>query len=71
MTDQAPAIVDPLLEPYGPLVLQLKTRRDLFRVVGSGEVKIQIGRKWPLAQAADTHVALEKRETTGSLILLP
>jgi NADPH2:quinone reductase len=48
-----------------------KMARDLFRVVGRGEVKIQIGRKWPLAQAADAHVALEKRETTGSLILLP
>jgi NADPH2:quinone reductase len=45
--------------------------RELFRVVERGDVKIQIGRKWPLAQVADAHVALEKRETTGSLILLP
>jgi NADPH2:quinone reductase len=48
-----------------------KMARDLFRVVASGEVKIQIGRKWPLAEAAEAHIALEKRETTGSLILLP
>ena len=48
-----------------------KMARDLFRVVGSGDVEIQIGRKWPLAEAAEAHIALEKRETTGSLILLP
>ena len=48
-----------------------KMARDLFRVVERGDVKIQIGRKWPLAEAADAHIALEKRETTGSLILLP
>lgn len=48
-----------------------KMARELFRVVERGDVKIQIGGKWPLAQAADAHAALEKRETTGSLILLP
>jgi NADPH:quinone reductase len=48
-----------------------KMARDLFRVVGRGDVKIGISRKWPLAEAADAHAALEKRETTGSLILLP
>ena len=44
---------------------------DLFGVVERGEVKIEIGRKWPLAEAAAAHIALENRETTGSLILLP
>ena len=48
-----------------------KMARELFRVIERGDVKIQIGRKWPLAQAADAHIALEKRETTGSLILVP
>jgi NADPH2:quinone reductase len=48
-----------------------KMARDLFRVVGNGDVKIQIGGKWSLAQAADAHIALESRETTGSLILTP
>ena len=45
--------------------------RDLFRAVGRGDVKIQIGRKWRLSEAAEAHRALEGRETTGSLILLP
>jgi NADPH:quinone reductase len=48
-----------------------KMARDLFRVVDRGEVKIQIGRRWPLADAPQAHIALEKRETTGSLILVP
>jgi len=48
-----------------------KMARDLFGVVSRGEVKIKIGRKWPLADAAEAHIALEKRETTGSLILVP
>jgi NADPH:quinone reductase len=48
-----------------------KMVRDLFRVVGRGDVKIEIGRRWSLGEAAEAHTALEKRETTGSLILLP
>ena len=44
---------------------------DLFPRVERGDVKIRIGGKWPLAEAADAHIALEKRETTGSLILVP
>ena len=45
--------------------------RDLFGVVDRGEVKIKIGRRWPLAEASQAHMALEKRETTGSLLLMP
>jgi NADPH2:quinone reductase len=48
-----------------------KMARDLFRVVGSGDVKIRIGQRWPLAEAPQAHMALEKRETTGSLVLIP
>ena len=48
-----------------------KMARDLFRVVGNGEVTIRIGRKWPLAEAAEAHRALEARETTGSIVLIP
>jgi NADPH:quinone reductase len=44
---------------------------DLFDVVGSGAVKIRIDQRFPLAQAADAHRALEARKTTGSTILLP
>jgi NADPH2:quinone reductase len=44
---------------------------DLFDVVGGGAVKIQIHQRFPLAQAADAHRALEGRDTTGSTLLIP
>jgi NADPH2:quinone reductase len=44
---------------------------DLFQMVGSGKVKIEINQKYPLADAAQAHIALESRKTTGSTILLP
>lgn len=48
-----------------------KMARDLFRVVGNGQVTVRIGRTWPLAEAAEAHRALEARETTGSIVLMP
>ncbi|HEV7814463.1 MAG TPA: quinone oxidoreductase [Janthinobacterium sp.] len=45
--------------------------QSLFGVVASGAVKIGINQRYPLAQAAQAHIALESRKTTGSTILLP
>ncbi|MGD1015569.1 MAG: quinone oxidoreductase [Roseiarcus sp.] len=45
--------------------------RDLFAVVASGEVKIGVAMRAPLAEAASVHTALEARQTTGSTILVP
>ncbi|MBM4219416.1 MAG: zinc-binding dehydrogenase [Gammaproteobacteria bacterium] len=45
--------------------------RELFGVVGSGRVKVRIGREYALADAAEAHRDLEARRTTGSLLLLP
>ncbi|MGL4634662.1 MAG: quinone oxidoreductase family protein [Beijerinckiaceae bacterium] len=45
--------------------------RNLFRVVGSGTVKVPVNHRYPLAKAADAHAALEGRQTTGSVVLLP
>ena len=44
---------------------------ELFDVVRSGKVKVEISRTLPLAQAAEAHRALAARETIGSLVLLP
>jgi NADPH2:quinone reductase len=41
----------------------------LFDMVRSGKVRIDIGQRFPLAEAADAHRALEARETTGSTVL--
>jgi NADPH2:quinone reductase len=44
---------------------------DLFEVVGSGAVKIEVNQTYPLAEAAQAHRDLEARKTTGSTIMLP
>ena len=44
---------------------------ELFEVVGSGQVKIRIDQRYPLAQAAQAHRDLEARKTTGSTVLMP
>ncbi|MEJ0010948.1 MAG: quinone oxidoreductase [Alphaproteobacteria bacterium] len=43
----------------------------LFRMLGSGELNISIGQRFPLAYAAQAHKALEGRETVGASILVP
>lgn len=44
---------------------------ELFEVVGSGQVRIEVNQTYPLADAAQAHRDLEARKTTGSTILLP
>lgn len=44
---------------------------DLFQMVESGKVKIDIRQRYKLADAAQAHIELEARKTTGSSILLP
>ncbi|UJW86013.1 quinone oxidoreductase family protein [Devosia sp. SL43] len=43
----------------------------LFKAVLDGAIKVEIGRTFPLSEAADAHRALEGRETTGSVLLIP
>lgn len=47
------------------------TANDLFKVVGSGAVKIPVNQKYALKDASKAHEDLEGRETTGSTILIP
>lgn len=49
----------------------LESARQLFDVVRSGHVRAHVGGRWPLAEAAEAHRALEGRRTTGSLLLQP
>ena len=44
---------------------------DLFAVVSSGQVKIRIDQRYPLADVQQAHRDLEARKTTGCSILLP
>ncbi len=44
---------------------------DLFKIVASGKVNIQIDQKFALSEARAAHEALEARQTTASTILVP
>jgi NADPH2:quinone reductase len=49
----------------------MTTANDLFDVVASGAVKIEINQRYDLTQAEQAHRDLEARRTTGSSILIP
>ena len=62
----------PSLMPYTAKREDLvATAKDLFDIVLSGKVKIEINQRYPLREAAQAHRDLEARKTTGSTILLP
>jgi NADPH:quinone reductase len=44
---------------------------DLFGWVASGQLRVHISRRYPLAEAARAHEDLEARRTTGKLLLIP
>ncbi len=48
-----------------------ETANDLFGVVKSGVVKIEVNQRYALKDVADAHRDLESRKTTGSTILIP
>ncbi|PVZ10573.1 MULTISPECIES: NADPH:quinone reductase [unclassified Pseudomonas] len=44
---------------------------ELFGMITSGKLNIEINQRYPLAEAAKAHTELSGRRTTGSTILLP
>jgi NADPH2:quinone reductase len=44
---------------------------DLFAWMEAGELQVRVGGEFPLDRAADAHRALEGRETTGKVLLIP
>ena len=65
-------ITRPTLQSYAATRAQREAMAaDLFDVVASGKVNIDIHQRFPLADAAQAHIALEGRRTTGKTILLP
>ena len=45
--------------------------RELFSVVKKGAVKIKVNQTYPLREAAQAHIDLQNRKTTGQTVLLP
>ena len=63
---------------YPSAMTHLEHRTDLveaaaalFGYVVTGRIRIAIGQRFPLAEAAEAHRALESRQTRGSTVLLP
>jgi NADPH2:quinone reductase len=48
-----------------------ETANELFDIVLSGAVKIEIGRRYRLADAEQVHRDLESRRTSASVIMIP
>jgi NADPH2:quinone reductase len=44
---------------------------DLFERVASGEIRVEIDRKFPLAEAAAAHEYIESRQAFGRVVLTP
>lgn len=44
---------------------------QIFRWIEEGSLRVNIGQTYPLADAANAHRAMERRDTTGKLLLLP
>lgn len=60
----------PTLYHYVATRPELESAADeLFEMVLSGKVKIEIKQRFPLERAAEAHRALEARETSGSTVL--
>lgn len=62
----------PTLAHYTQTAAEVRARaHDLFRWVAAGELRVRVGAKFPLTKTADAHRALEGRQTTGKVLLLP
>jgi NADPH2:quinone reductase len=48
-----------------------RSARELFEVIGSGAVRVEIGQTYALRDVAQAHRDLEGRRTVGSTVLLP
>ena len=46
-----------------------QSANELFEIVSSGKVKVEVQQRFPLKDAAEAHRALQARKTTGSTIL--
>jgi NADPH2:quinone reductase len=62
----------PTLGFYVATTDELRWRaKELFEAVQAGTLNVRIGARYPLADAAEAHRALEGRKTTGKVILVP
>jgi len=49
----------------------LDSAAALFELLGKGRLEVHVSARFPLREAAQAHLALESRQTTGQLLLVP
>ena len=49
----------------------LESAKDLFDILGKGKLKSNVNHIYPLSDVGEAHRAMESRETTGSIVLIP
>ncbi|UCI09404.1 quinone oxidoreductase family protein [Mesorhizobium sp. B1-1-8] len=59
-----------LLPLLSPDVLKASLS-ELFELVANGRLKIEIGDRFPMDQAAEAHRLIEERRSTGKVVLIP
>lgn len=65
-------VTRPTLAHYTATRTEIEWRMgDLFDAVLAGTLRVRIGARYPLAEAAEAHRALEGRHTTGKVLLVP
>lgn len=65
-------VTRPTLGHYTATREELEWRMgELLAAVVAGTLKLRVGARYPLADAAEAHRALEGRQTTGKVLLLP
>ncbi|ASL24935.1 NADPH:quinone reductase [Azotobacter chroococcum] len=65
-------VTRPTLAGYADTPERLQAMADeLFAVLASGQVRVEIGQRFPLAEAGRAQEALTSRRTVGSTVLLP
>jgi NADPH2:quinone reductase len=61
----------PTIKTYTRTQQLLRERAKLlFELIGSGQLKVRIGARYPLAEARQAHEDLQARKTTGKVLLL-
>jgi NADPH2:quinone reductase len=72
LAQKALYLTRPLLGAYTVTRSELLTRAtDILNAVTKGSLRVRVARTYPLAEAAQAHRDLERRRTTGKLLLIP
>lgn len=72
MTNGSLYLTRPTLFDYVSGPEELRSRAaDIFTWIESGDLDIRIGATYPMSEATAAHTALESRQTTGKVLLVP